>query len=123
MFPTGRTAKVPDLSTTDRTTAHDPRSRRNAFLPRLVDVLVPVGIYFGLRRAGAGNVLALTAGAFVPALRVLISIVRDRRVAGLAAFVLGVFALSIALAFVTGNAHLVLAKESVFTMLAGVYCL
>jgi hypothetical protein len=88
-----------------------------------VDVLVPVGIYFALRRAEVGNVLALTAGAFVPALRVITSIVRDRRVAGLAAFVLAIFALSIALAFVTGNARVLLAKESVFTMLAGVYCL
>lgn len=114
---------MPDLSTTDRTTAHGPRSGRNEFVPRLVDVLVPVGIYFALRRAGVGNVLALTAGAFVPALRVLISIVRDRRVAGLAAFVLAIFALSIALAFVTGNARVLLAKESVFTVLAGVYCL
>lgn len=114
---------MPDLSTTNQTTAYDPRSGRNAFLPRLVDVLVPVGIYFALRRAGVGNVLALTAGAFVPALRVLISIVRERRVAGLAAFVLAVFALSIALAFVTGNARVLLAKESVFTMLAGFYCL
>jgi hypothetical protein len=114
---------VPDLSTTNQTTTHVPRSGRNAFLPRLVDVLVPVGIYFALRRAGVSNVLALTAGAFVPALRVLISIVRERRVAGLAAFVLAVFALSIALAFVTGNARVLLAKESVFTMLAGVYCL
>jgi hypothetical protein len=114
---------VPDLSTTDRTTAHGPRSGRNEFVPRLVDVLVPVGIYFALRRAEVGNVLALTAGAFVPALRVITSIVRDRRVAGLAAFVLAIFALSIALAFVTGNARVLLAKESVFTMLAGVYCL
>jgi intracellular septation protein A len=114
---------VPDSSTTDQSTAHVPRSRPKALLPWLMDVLVPLGVYFALRRAGAGNVLALTAGAFVPALRVLISVVSERRVERSAALVLVMFVLSIALAFVTGNARFVLARDSVFTMLVGVYLL
>jgi intracellular septation protein A len=110
-------------STSDRTILPGPRSRLRVFLPQLMDILIPLGVYFALRRAGAGNVLALTAGAFVPALRVLLSVVRERRIERLAAFVLAAFALSIALAFVTGNARFVLAKESIVTIVIGVYFL
>lgn len=100
-----------------------PKSKLRLSTPVLVDLVAPLAIYWVLRRVGAGPALALTLGGLLPAGKVVADLVRHRRLDTLGLFVVAVLAVSIGLLFVTGDARFVLAKESVFTGAAGLYCL
>lgn len=51
------------------------------------------------------------------------TVIRERKLDGFAVFVLGLFAVGVALAFVTGDARFLLAKDSFGFGLAGLVCL
>lgn len=98
--------------------------RLRAVLPLLVDVVGPVLVYLVLHRLfGFGDVLALTVGGLVGGVGVAVEALRTRRIDRLGVFVLALFALSIALIAVTGDARVVLVKPAVVTAAAGLYCL
>lgn len=82
-------------------------------LPLAVDVVVPAGTYY-LARYGcqASVVNALITSSVVPVLRSVWSAARERRLNALAALMLAVNVAGIALSFVSGNARVVLAKDS-----------
>ncbi|PZS37894.1 MAG: hypothetical protein DLM62_16695 [Pseudonocardiales bacterium] len=85
----------------------------------LLDVGLPLLAYYGLHTVGVGDYLALLAGTVVAGLRVTFVALRNRRLDGFAAFLMAVFAVGLALAFTTGDARFMLAKDSVGTAVAG----
>lgn len=88
-------------------------------LPLVWDVGLPTGAYYLVRASGESPYLSLLAGTVVAGLRVGYVAVSSRKFDGFAAFLLTVFGVGLALAFVTGDARFLLAKDSVTTGVAG----
>jgi hypothetical protein len=84
-----------------------------------LDVGLPVAAYFGANLAGASSYQALLIGTVVSGVRVLWGVARQRRVEPFALFLLLMFGASLALAFVSGDARLLLAKDAATSLLAG----
>jgi hypothetical protein len=81
--------------------------------PMVVDVALPVGSYYLLHKGlGLGLVTSLALSSVVPAVRTIVDAVRHRTFNGLAGLMLLVNVAGIALSFVTGDARLMLAKDS-----------
>lgn len=103
------------------------RGRRRLALagiyPMLVDIVVPVVLYFGLKLLGLPDFVALTAAGIVSGAVAVFEVVLDRRAKGTALFVFVMFLLSIALVFLTHNARLILLRPSVYTEIGGLYVL
>jgi hypothetical protein len=85
----------------------------------LVEVGLPVLTYYGLHAVGISDYRALLAATVVAGLRLAFVALRNRKLDGFAAFMMAVFAVGLALSFVTGDARFMLAKDSVGTTIAG----
>ena len=85
----------------------------------LLDGGLPLRADYGLHAAGVSDYRALLAGTIVAGLRVAFVALRNRRLDGFAAFLMAMFAVGLALAFATGDARFMLAKDSVGTAVAG----
>ncbi|MDT7785397.1 MAG: hypothetical protein QOF58_3816, partial [Pseudonocardiales bacterium] len=68
-----------------------------------IDLIVPTAVYYGARAAGLSQMWALILSGVVPAVRALWSVITERKVSGLNAFVLGAVVLGFAMSFVTGE--------------------
>ncbi|MEV0403384.1 VC0807 family protein [Actinoallomurus sp. NPDC050550] len=81
--------------------------------PLVVDVALPVGSYYLLHKGlGLDLITSLALSSVVPAVRAIADAVRHRTFNGLAGLMLLVNVAGIALSFVTGDARLMLAKDS-----------
>jgi hypothetical protein len=89
----------------------------------LVDLVVPVALYYGLRAAGVGIYLSLLVSAAIPATILLLRLWRDRRLDGPAAYVLTIMLLSTAASVLTGSRQFLLAKEGWITGISAVWFL
>lgn len=86
---------------------------RTLLMPLAVDVAAPMACYYLLHGAlGTSEVTALAVSGVIPAVRVIAGIVRDRTLNGLAGLTLVVNVAGIALSFVTGDARMMIAKDS-----------
>lgn len=94
-------------------------STRSVLLSVLFDVALPFGIYLGLSAAGVPEVWALAAAGGVALARALVGWVRHREVNALSILLVVRFSLGVILAALTGEARLVLAKDTVVTALIG----
>lgn len=81
----------------------------------LRDVLLPYLVYLALHAVGASNLAALAAGAGVAALTVMVDIVRRRRASALTVIVLLTLVLSVAVAVISGDARVTLARDCLIT--------
>ncbi|XVQ87661.1 VC0807 family protein [Microbispora siamensis] len=82
-------------------------------MPLALDVAAPMACYYLLHGAfGMSEVTALAVSGVIPAVRVVAGIVRDRTLNGLAGLTLAVNVAGIALSFVTGDARMMIAKDS-----------
>lgn len=86
----------------------------------LRDVGMPVASYYLLKAFGVSDVVALSAGGVVSGGIAVSKVVRSRKLDPISVFILGMFALGLIAAFITGDARLVLAKDSLTTFVAGV---
>ncbi len=81
--------------------------------PLALDVAAPLVCYYVLHGAfGVSEVAALAVSGVIPAVRVISGIVRDRTLNGLAGLTLAVNLAGIALSFGTGDARMMIAKDS-----------
>ena len=92
-----------------------------ALIPIVLDVGVPLVIYYGLHALGQSNVVALLAGGAVPLLRALWNLARRQRVDTLTLLMIILFAGGAALTLVSGNARFLVAKESIATGAGGLW--
>jgi hypothetical protein len=88
-----------------------------------IDLVVPTAVYYGARAAGLSQTWALILSAVVPALRALWSVITERKISGLNAFVLGAVALGFAMSFVTGEPRVLLVRAAWGTAAFGVVML
>jgi intracellular septation protein A len=87
----------------------------------VLNALVPVALYYGLRVVGASVYLALLAGAVVPAVTTAAGVIRSRTVDRLGAFMLSTMLLGVAVALIAGSPRFLLAKEAWVTAAVGVW--
>ncbi|WUW92861.1 hypothetical protein OG595_24620 [Streptomyces sp. NBC_01451] len=96
-------------------------SLRRSLLPLVLDVAVPVGSYYVFKDGlGMSAVAALGWSSAVPAVRTGWSAVRGRTVNALAALILVVNVVGVLLSFVTGDARLMLLKDSAVSSVVGI---
>ena len=82
-----------------------------------------VAAYYGARALGCTEYVSLLAGTVASALRLGWVAVRDRRLDPFALFLMVLFGVGLALTFVTGDARFVLVKDSLTSLLAGLFFL
>lgn len=89
----------------------------------VLDVAVPLALFYGLRLAGANQWLALVVSGILPAVRFVVQLVRKRRLEALSLFTLSVVVVGTAVAVLTTDPRLLLARESYITALIGLWML
>lgn len=89
--------------------------------PLVLDIAVPLGSYYLLRNGfGVGLVASLMLSSIVPAVRTVAAAARDRSFNGLAGIMLVVNLVGIVLSFVTGDARLMIVKDSALSSVVGI---
>lgn len=89
----------------------------------LVDMVVPLGLYYGLRAFGVNQWLALVIGGVLPIIRVGNTLIRDHKLEVLSVCTLSVVVCGTAIALLTGDVRLLLARESYLTAILGCWIL
>ena len=92
-------------------------------LAAVLDVVAPVGLYYGLRAAGSGIYPALLAGAVVPGISTMIRLIRVAAFDRLAVFVMTTMLIGVGVAGIAGSPRFLLAKEGWVTAIGGVWFL
>ena len=85
----------------------------------LGDLIAPAAVYYLARALGAPVVLALILGGATGLPRQAVALARRRRPDGLGAAVLAVFALSALLALSAGSARILVVKDAIWPLAAG----
>ncbi|MFD8032630.1 VC0807 family protein [Streptomyces sp. NPDC059717] len=89
------------------------RSKKQNFMPLIMDVAVPIGSYYLFKDAfGMSTLMALGLSSVVPAVRTVWGVVEARTINALAALILFVNVVGLLLSFVAGDPRLMLAKDS-----------
>ncbi|GAA3622309.1 hypothetical protein GCM10022419_129950 [Nonomuraea rosea] len=96
------------------------RERSSITVTVLVDIALPIIVYYVLQGFGVAPALALCAGGAVSGIGVVIGVVRRRRVDAVALIVLVLFALGLLTSLLTGDGRFVLVKDSLLTGVFGV---
>ncbi|MGL6235216.1 MAG: VC0807 family protein [Segniliparus sp.] len=92
--------------------------------PGLVDGLVPVLLFYLLHSwLGYSEIVALSAGTAFLAARVLATMLRQRRADGFQLFLLGLNIASLALAALSDDPRIVLARQSIVSLATAIGCL
>jgi hypothetical protein len=107
--PRGQGPVVPGSSDQRRDTA-------TALRPLLIDVGIPVGIYYLLRNAfGVSLWLSLALSSLGPAVRAIVGLVAERKLNLLAVLMLAVNLAAIVASFLTGDPRAMIAKDSIIS--------
>jgi len=88
-----------------------------------VNLVAPLGIFYGLRAAGVDQWLALMLGGVPPTVHAVYTAIARRRLDGLALFTLTILLGSVATSFVVGSPRFLLAKDGWMTAVAGTWIL
>ncbi|MGW2434181.1 VC0807 family protein [Streptomyces sp. NPDC001640] len=89
------------------------RSKKQNFMPLIMDVVVPIGSYYLFKDAfGMSTLMALGLSSVVPAVRTVWGVVEERTINAFAALILFVNVVGLLLSFVAGDPRLMLAKDS-----------
>jgi hypothetical protein len=88
----------------------------------VLDVVIPLGVYFLVGKAGCSNTVSLVISGSIPASRTIWAAVHGR-LEPLAALVMGLFVVSLILLLITGNPRFLLMKEAFASSGIGVWCL
>lgn len=106
------------------TTARPDRAARGRLSRMLlVEILVPLILFYGLRWLGINQFIALLAGGAIPVLGSIRAIVTERRVSGVRLFVLGAMAVTVAGSFITGSPRALLLRSAVLMGALGIFLL
>jgi hypothetical protein len=109
---------------TDAATAREERAGRWRFARMLVlDVGVPLALYYVLRAFGASQWTALVLGAAIPLLRIAVAAATRRRLETAGVFTLSLLAAGTAVGLLTADPRLLMARESYLTAVAGAWIL
>ncbi|MFF1278804.1 VC0807 family protein [Streptomyces marokkonensis] len=118
------TAPSPALPTTTPPAASERPASRWAFVITVVcDIVLPVGLYYALRAAGVGEMAALLLSGSAPALHTLHTAVRHRKLDSIGVFTVALLVVSALASLLTSDPRIALARNGLFTALAGVWLL
>ncbi|MEU8550001.1 VC0807 family protein [Streptomyces roseoverticillatus] len=109
-------------ATAGETAPAAPRGRAlwDSFAPLVVDAVLPMAAYYALSKGfGMSTLAALGWSSALPAARTVWGLVKERRVNGLAALILVVNVVGLVLSGVSGDARLMLAKDSAVSSVVG----
>ncbi|MET8850029.1 VC0807 family protein [Amycolatopsis sp. NPDC004625] len=96
----------------------------NALLKTLaIDIAVPIGTYYALHALGASDFTALAASGVFPLARTLHQFAKERTLNSLALVVLVTNVVGMLLTFVTGDARMMIAKDSLGSGITGLVIL
>lgn len=100
-----------------------PRNPQLAAMGRdlILDVGLPLALYYGFRAFGMNQWLALVLSGALPLLRIILRWVSAHRLERAAAFTLTLTVCSTLVALLTGDPRLLLARESYFTAVIGLW--
>ncbi|KAF3463556.1 VC0807 family protein [Streptomyces sp. Tu 3180] len=85
--------------------------------------MLPVGLYYALRAAGTSEITALLLSGCAPAVHTLHSAVRHRKLDAIGVFITALLLVSAAASLMTSDPRVALARNGLFTALAGVWLL
>ncbi|RSM43364.1 hypothetical protein DMA12_19115 [Amycolatopsis balhimycina DSM 5908] len=88
-----------------------------------IEIAVPTGVYYGLHSLGASDFTALALAGVFPLARTLYQFAKDRTVNGLALVVLVTNVVGMLLTFVSGDARMMIAKDSLGSGITGLVIL
>ncbi|MVU81272.1 hypothetical protein GPX89_29025 [Nocardia sp. ET3-3] len=88
--------------------------------PTVRDIAVPLVAYYALHAAGYSDFVALFAGGLVSGAMVIVEVVRARRVDFMSALILAGFAFGIVSSLISGDARMMMARDSLITAVIGV---
>ncbi|MBB5889967.1 VC0807 family protein [Kutzneria kofuensis] len=94
-------------------------ARRKSLFSLVFGIGLPIVVYYGLTALGLGDGPALGVAAGAVAVSLLPKAVRERRLDGLGMVVLATCLISLALALLSGNERIILAKDPATSGLAG----
>ncbi|MGH3400115.1 MAG: VC0807 family protein [Streptosporangiaceae bacterium] len=86
-----------------------------ALLTMVIDIVVPIAVFYGVRGAGGSVWLALALGAVAPAASAVAGLVRGRRPDTMGVMILATLALSAGLSLLTGSPRVLLARDGLLT--------
>ncbi|MBM7172742.1 hypothetical protein JQK87_31010 [Streptomyces sp. G44] len=110
-----------ELTATAPATGEVRKARVESMKPLVLDALLPTALYYLLSKGcGMGALGALAWSSVVPAGRTAWGLARERRVNGLAALILAANVVGLLLGLVSGDARLMLAKDSGITATVGI---
>ncbi|WP_328606845.1 hypothetical protein OG943_44315 [Amycolatopsis sp. NBC_00345] len=88
-----------------------------------IDVALPTGAYYALHAMGVSTFAALALSGVIPLARTLLQFARERTLNGLALVVLATNVAGMILTFVSGDARMMIAKDSIGSGVTGVVIL
>src|ERR1044072_4291915 len=88
-----------------------------------VEIAVPLGVYYGLHSLGFSDFAALALSGVFPLARTLLQFAKNRTINGLALVVLVTNVVGMLLTFVSGDARMMIAKDSIGSGITGVVIL
>ncbi|UGT45437.1 hypothetical protein LTV02_19490 [Nocardia yamanashiensis] len=112
------------MTATETTVTTAPAERQRPEMSKMLapiarDVLVPMAAYYALHALGYSDFVALLAGAVVSAIIVVAGVVRARSFDLFAGIVLGGFAIGLVASLISGDARLIIVRDSFGTAAVG----
>src|SRR4029453_9323932 len=104
---------------TTRTAPPPATSRWQALLPTLLDLVIPTAGYFLLHWAGLPDIWALTIAGAATALNAAVTTIRRGRLDALGLLSVAEIAVSVALALITNDPRLILARPAAYLAVPG----
>lgn len=99
------------------------RALLRALIPLVLDVALPIGLYYLLSDEGVADAPALILSGLIPGVRALVSLITTGNADYVAVMMVAQFALALILLAFTGSPRFLLLKESFGTALLGLWCL
>ncbi|RJO71252.1 hypothetical protein D5S18_25425 [Nocardia panacis] len=91
----------------------------SVLMPLVRDIGLPLGAYFGTKALGGSDFTGLLAGSLIAATILGYSAIRARRLDGMSLLLLVVFAFGLVSSLITGDARMMILKDSVGTVSVG----
>lgn len=97
--------------------------RRKFFITITISLIVPIALYYVLRKLGVSPVYSLLIGCIPAFLEVIYKIIKERTADKIALFTLSLLVIGGGFSLITGSPRWLLAKAGVFTGVIGVWVL
>ncbi|MFI0240638.1 VC0807 family protein [Streptomyces sp. NPDC016845] len=121
--PSPEPTTTPPTAPATSATSEKPSSRWGFVVTVGCDIVLPVGLYYVLRAAGASEITALLLSGSAPALHTLHSAIRHRKLDAIGVFTVALLLVSALASLLTSDPRIALARNGLFTALAGVWLL